>query len=104
MIKNLSQLKKTLIAGTSFTITEHCRSEVIGEQRMVNYADTTGIYTITPSNLGSKVSQANNSKGSFLGWSKAVFWEFRDSGICALYSSQTEKTAETLIIAIRVFD
>ena len=27
-----------------------------------------------------------------------------EDGVCTQYSSQTEKTAETLIIAIRVFD
>ena len=104
MIKNLAPLKQKLSIGTLFKITGHCRPEVIGEIRKVNYADTTGFYSITPDNLYSKVSQANGGKGSFLGWNKAPFWKFSEDGTCGVYSSDIVQTAETLIIAIRVVE
>ena len=103
-IKNLSQLKKLLVKGTEFEITGHCRPEVIGERYAVNYADTTGIYNIIPSKPDHKVTKANGGKGSYLGWSKSAFWDFREDGICALYSSDTNKTPDTLIIAVRLCD
>lgn len=101
MIKNLSQLKKQLIAGAEFDIVGHCRPECIGQRRKINVANTTGVYTIVPGEPDSKATLANKEKGSFLGWSKAPFWEFRADGVCALYSSDKERTPEHLIIAIR---
>lgn len=104
VIKNLSQLKKKLTKGTDFVITAHCRPEVIGEHRRINYIDTTGFYSIKPSELDTKVSIVNGGKGSYLGWSKASFWDFGEDGVFTLYSNNTNKTNETLIIAIRVLD
>ena len=46
MVKNLSQLKKTLRAGSQFTVINHARQECIGEQREVTYANTQGFYSI----------------------------------------------------------
>jgi len=102
MINNLSQLKKQLITGTEYDIVGHCRPEFIGQRRKVNVADTTGIYTIVPGEPDSNVTLANNGKGSFLGWSKAPFWDFKADGVCALYSSDKERTPEYLIVAIRM--
>lgn len=101
MIKNLSQLKKALVAGSEFEIIEHCRKECIGEWRRVNVTDTTGFYSIIPDQPQNKATLANGGRGSFLGWSKAAFWEFREDGVCALYSSDKERAPEFLIIAIR---
>lgn len=101
MIKNLAQLKRTLVKGAEFTITWHCRPEVIGERRLVNVADTTGIYSIVPGEPENKATQANRGKGSFLGWSKAAFWKFED-GECTLYDSNTAFTPEHIIISFKV--
>lgn len=104
MIKNLSQLKKALTVGTRFAIVEHCKAEMVGQVRKVNYADTTGFYSIIPDAPDSKFSTVNRGRGSFFGWSNAPFWEFRENGICAVYTSNTKKTAEHLVIAIRVLE
>ena len=84
MIKNLAQLKRTLVKGAEFEITNHCRPEVIGERRRVNYADTTGIYTIVPDSPESKASLANGERGSYLEWGRASRWKF-DGETCSRY-------------------
>lgn len=104
MIQNLSQLKKALTKGAEFEVTEHCCPELIGEQRRVNYADTTGIYTIIPGAPDSKASKANGGKGSYLRWSKAPFWDFREDGVCALYTSDKVKTSENIVVAIQLVE
>jgi hypothetical protein len=104
MIKNLAQLKRALNVGTEFMIVGHCRSEEVGKRRRVNYADTTGFYSIDPDAPDSKTTTANGGKGSFLGWRTAPFWGFGDDGICTLYSSNNEKSDKTLVIAIRVLN
>ena len=104
MIKNLSQLKKKLVRGIEFKITEHRRAECIGQVRMVNVADTTGFYSIVPAEPYNRINISNGSRGSFLGWSKAAFWEFGDGGICRLYSSDKERSAEYLILGIQVLN
>jgi hypothetical protein len=48
-----------------------------------------------------KISMANQGKGSFLGWSKAPFWEFKTDGLCVLYAKDGDKSQENLIIAIK---
>jgi len=48
-IKNLSQLKKSLVPGTMFRIVDHCRPEVIGQLRIITEANTTGFYSTVPS-------------------------------------------------------
>jgi len=104
MIKNLSQLKKRLVEGTQFSIAEHRRADVVGERRVVNYADTTGIYTLKLNESGIPIQQPNSGRGSFLSWGKAASWDFKEDGVCAHYSNSSNKTTETLTIAIRVFD
>lgn len=99
MITNLSQLKKALVKEMEFEVIALCRTEVVGERRMVNYANTVGFYSIIPSKPDSKANNANGGKGSFLGWSKAAFWEFKD-GVCTLYSD-INKTLGSLTIAIK---
>ena len=101
MIKNLSQLKKTLKPGVSFTITAHWQHECVGEHRLVTKANTQGFYSVIPDAPQSRTSQANNGRGSWLGWSKASFWLFRKD-VCAIYSSGTDKTDKNLIMAFRV--
>ena len=46
MVKNLSQLKKTLKKGTCFEITGHCRPEYVGQKRKVTVANTQGLSLI----------------------------------------------------------
>jgi hypothetical protein len=104
MIQNLSQLKKKLIAGAKFIVAEHCRIECVGQLRMIKVADTTGFYSIFPDEPDNKINYANNGKGSYLRWSKASFWDFKDDGICRLYSSDKEKTGEHLLLGIQVLN
>jgi hypothetical protein len=101
MIKNLSQLKKALTAGADFEIVEHCRPECVGQRRRVNIANTSGFYSFIPDDPTNRVSTANCGKGSWLGWSKAPFWEIQD-GEAALYDSDEHHTPEHLIIKIKV--
>ena len=101
MIKNLSQLKKTLTPGRDFEILAHCRPECVGERRRVNIANTQGFYSIIPDDPTSRVTTANCGKGSWLSWSKAPFWEIQD-GEAALYDSDEHHTPEHLIIKIKV--
>lgn len=100
-IKNLSQLKKALPAGTDFVITGHARPECVGQRRRVNLANTQGFYSIIPDEPASRVTTANCGKGSWLGWSKAPFWSFNGDE-AALYDSDTERTEEHLIIRIKI--
>ena len=91
MVKNLSQLKKALRAGSQFTVINHARQECIGEQREVTYANTQGFYSIVPSNPNCRTSLAN----------KAPFWEFQD-GVCSLYASDTKREDNYLIMSLQV--
>ena len=101
MVKNLSQLKKALRAGSQFTVIDHARQECIGEQREVTYANTQGFYSIVPSNPNCRTSLANNGRGSILWWSKAPFWEFED-GVCSLYASDTKREDKYLIMSLQI--
>lgn len=98
MIKNLAQLKRALDKGAEFEITNHWRTELVGEHRRVNYADTTGIYTIVPGEPENKATLANNGRGSYLEWGKAAFWKF-NGDTCGLYD---DKEHTSLVIEIRV--
>ena len=101
MVKNLSQLKKTLRKGTCFEITAHCHSEYVRQKRRVTAANTQGFYSIVPEEPECRVTLANNGKGSVLWWSKAPFWRFED-GTCSIYSSDKEHTEKYLIMAFRI--
>ena len=68
MIKNLSQLKKSLKVGTRFQITGHCRLEYIGQLREVTVANTQGFYSVLPNEPDSKTSKCNGGRGSVLWW------------------------------------
>ena len=101
MVKNLSQLKKSLHTGAQFKVINHARPECIGEQREVTYANTQGFYSIVPSDPNCRTSLANNGRGSVLWWSKAPFWEFKD-GVCSLYASDTKREENYLIMSLQV--
>ena len=77
MIKNLSQLKNVLKAGTKFIIVAHCREEYVGDTRKVTLANTQGFYSINTKRVD-KTTTANNGKGSVLWWSNAPFWSFEN--------------------------
>ncbi|MEG1894609.1 MAG: hypothetical protein RR162_00115 [Oscillospiraceae bacterium] len=102
MIKNLSQLKKHLTAGTEFEIINHCRPECVGEIRKVTIENTQGLYSIIPNEPQSKATLANDGRGSWLSWSKARFWDFSEDGICSLYNSDEKRTEDYLIISIKI--
>ena len=101
MIKNLSQLKRSLHKGARFKVIDHGRPECIGEQREVTYANSQGFYSIVPGDPDCRTSMANNGRGSHLWWSKAPFWEF-DNGVCSLYASDTKRSSEYLIVSMEV--
>ena len=100
-IKNLSQLKKCLKAGTMLEVIGHCRPECIGEMRKVTLANTQGFYSIVDGEPpDSRLNQGNEGKGPVLHWSNAPFWAFQD-GVCGLYSDK-DHTEQNLIMAFRV--
>ena len=101
MVKNLSQLKKTLKKGTCFEITAHCRPEYVGQKRKVTAANTQGFYSIVPEEPGCKVTLANNGKGSVLWWSNAPFWEF-ENGICSIYCNDKEHTEKYIVMSFHI--
>lgn len=102
-IKNLSQLKKCLKAGSKLEVTGHCRPECIGELRKVTLANTQGFYSVVEGQPpDSKLNRGNGGKGPVLYWSNAPFWTFRD-GVCGLYSDK-DHTDKNLIMAFRVLD
>ena len=101
MVKNLSQLKKTLRPGCRYKVINHARQECIGEEREVTYANTQQFYSIVPSDPNCRTSLANNGRGSVLWWSKAPFWEFKD-GVCSLYASDTKREDNYLIMSLQI--
>lgn len=101
-MKSLAELKRRLKAGCEFEITAHCRVDCVGEIRKITKADTQGFYSILPAEPDNSMNRGNGGLGSWLGWSKAVFWHFDGSGVCALYSSDKQHTPEHLIIAFRL--
>lgn len=102
MIQNLSQLKRTLKAGTIFRITAHCRPECAGQKRLVTHSNTQGFYSILPDEPQSKTSLANGGKGSVLWWSKAPFWKF-ENGVCSIYTSE-KHTEGSLIMSFQILN
>lgn len=100
-VKNLSQLKKRLVADVEFYVAAHCRPEVIGQRRMISYADTTGFYSAILDGAGNKEAESNGGKGAFLSWRGAAFWDFGEDGICIQYAKD-KKAPEDLLIAIRL--
>lgn len=103
MVNNLSQLKKILKKGVRFEIVGHCRPEYVGQKREVTVSNTQGFYSIIPGEPDSRVSLANNGRGSVLWWSRAPFWEFQD-GVCSIYNSDEKRTEDYLIMSFRIED
>lgn len=101
-MRTMTELKRTLTVGAEFEITDAHRAETIGEIRRVNYANTQGIYTIIPADPDGKLSKANGGKGSFLGWSAAKYWRFKENNVVALYTSIEEQSHDTLVIEFKV--
>ena len=101
-MRTMTELKRTLGVGAEFEIIDAHRTETIGEIRRVNYANTQGIYTINPADPNGKISKYNGGKGSFLGWSAAKFWRFKENNVAALYTSAEEQNRDTLVIEFRI--
>ena len=81
-IKNLSQLKRVIKEGHKFIIRKHyIKPEYEGQIRKPNVVQTNGFYSIEDGKQNSKVSLANNKKGSWIGYGKASDWKF-ENGIC----------------------
>ncbi|HAS37619.1 MAG TPA: hypothetical protein DCS04_03265, partial [Ruminococcaceae bacterium] len=100
-IKNLAQLKRALVVGAEFEITSAYRPEVVNQLRKVNYADTTGIYSIRPDAPDDRVTLANDGRGSYLAWGKSSDWVFAD-GLCTCYQKDKEHTPENVVFTIKV--
>lgn len=96
-VKNLSQLKRTMQAGNSFTILKHnVHPEYTGQQRKANVIQTNGVYTVIPGDRWHKISMMNERKGCWLAYGKASEWEF-NNGVCSLYHG--EHTPENLVLS-----
>lgn len=101
-IKNLAQLKRVLTVGAEFEITSHIRPENNGQLRRINYADTTGIYSIRPDAPDDKsTTLANGGRGSYLQWGKATEWDFANN-LCTLYQKDAEHTPENVIMSFKI--
>lgn len=101
MIKNLSQLKKELQAGTQFKILGHIRPACIGEVREVTLANTVGLYSKVLTGDDISVNSGNDGKGLFMDWGKATAWAF-SNGECTCYFDGTNHVDENRIISLEV--
>lgn len=99
IIKNLSQLKRTLKENMALEITGHCREACVGEIRRITKVNTQGFC----STVTSPASHVDPSKNPILWWSKAPFWSFQD-GICSIYNSDQHHNDEYLIMSFRVLE
>ena len=59
MIKNLSQLKKTLQKGVKFKINDHQKPNLIGQVREVNVVQTNSLYTIVHNDKTGEIGRAH---------------------------------------------
>lgn len=85
-IKNLSQLKRAIKEGRNFIIRKHyIRPEYDGQIRKPNVVQTNGFYSIEDGKPDSKITLANNGKGSWVEYGKASDWKFED-GVCKQYN------------------
>lgn len=81
-IKNLAQLKRAIKEGHKFIIRKHyIRPECEGQIRKPNVVQTNGFYSIEDGKPDSKITLANNKKGSWIEYGKASDWKF-ENGIC----------------------
>lgn len=84
-IKNLAQLKRVIKEGRKFIIRKHyIRSECEGQIRNPNVVQTNGFYSIEDEKPDSKITLANNGKGSWIKYGKASDWKF-ENGLCKQY-------------------
>ena len=92
-IKNLSQLKRTLTVGTEFFITDHVRSECVGERRRVTEANTACFYS-------QKINSDGTAEGKplYMEWGKAANWNF-ENGVCTSSLDNKEK-----VMSFKVFE
>ena len=74
MVKNLSQLKRSLQSGSRFRVIDHGRPACVGEERQVTYANTQGFYSIVPSD------------------------------VCTLYVSDTKRTKDHMVMSLEVIE
>ncbi len=84
-IKNLSQLKRAIKEGHKFIIRKHyIKPEYEGQIRKPNIVQTNGFYNIEYEKPDSKITLANNGKGSWIEYGKASDWKF-ENGLCKQY-------------------
>lgn len=84
-IKNLAQLKRAIKEGHKFIIRKHyIKQEYKGQIRKPNVVQTNGFYSIEDGKPDSKITLANNGKGSWIEYGKASDWKF-ENGICKQY-------------------
>lgn len=81
-IKNLAQFKRAIKEGKNFIVRKHyIRPEYEGQIRKPNVIQTNGFYSIEDGRTDSKITLANNGKGSWIEYGKASDWKF-ENGIC----------------------
>ena len=102
MVKNLSQLKRTMKKHPRFEITDHCRKACIGEIRQVNHVDSRGFYSAIEGIPDTELRTINGGKGIVHWWRNASNWDFED-GICSFYLKGSH-TEDNLVIAFRIID
>ena len=76
---NLSQLKKALKVGMFFEITDHIRSECVGEQRVITSVNSVGF-------TSKKLDENGEPTGKdiHMDWEKAKNWRFDNDNITSL--------------------
>lgn len=72
-IKNLAQLKRAIKEGHKFIIRKHyIKQEYEGQIRKPNVVQTNGFYSIEDGKPDSKITLANNGKGSWIEIRKSI--------------------------------
>ena len=90
-IKNLSQLKRAINAGTPFVILKHyIKPEFEGQIRKPSVVQTNGFYSVIHGDPEHPVSKFNEGKGSWLAYGNASGWSFED-GVCKLFDIKKER-------------
>lgn len=103
VIRNLSQLKKTLLPGVKFEIVLYKRPECVGQIRRVTKVNTSSFYSIITSEPDNKANAANGGLGLRIKFGPAEFWTFETEGLCAKYSD-FQYIPNDILIAFKVLE
>lgn len=101
--KNLSQLKGALKEGAKFAVVfNRSKPEFSGQQRVVQVAQTNGIYSGISGEPNNALSKANGGRGYWMSFGNASNWSFADDGVCCYYASGHEHIDSNALFAIKV--